>query len=164
MSLAQPETSCRCWFKVRSDDDESRRQWLLPTPPGTAPCHQGWPVVPGLCTFPHTPAALPLRNSCWWSSWGGRAGCWGPCRELCPWSEALPGEGSASRQLRGLGLRGWEGGSLGWGAAGPFVADRVSFLRVERKQAWCRLWCASYWSYRGWRVFDRKRGSQNNWF
>ncbi len=161
MSSAQPLTSCRRWLEVRSDvdNDKSRRQWLPPTPPGTAPCRRGWPVVPGLYTFPRKPAALLLRNSCWWSSWGGTAGCWGPCRELCLWSGAL-GAGSASLLLRGLGLHGREGGSLGWGAAGPVVASHVSFLRVERKQAWCRLSCASCWSYRGWRGVDRKRGSQ----
>lgn len=37
--------------------------------------------------------------------------------------------------MRELGLHGWQGGSLGWGAAGPVVVAHVSFLRVERKQA-----------------------------
>lgn len=132
------------------------RQWLLPTPPSTAPCHQGWPVGPGLCTSPRRPDVPLLQNSCWWSSLGGWAGCWGPCRELCLQSEALGGS-STTLWLRGVGLRSWEGGCLGWGAGGPSVAVHVSVLKVEGKQAWWGLLYASCWSCRGWRVFDRKK-------
>lgn len=96
-----------------------RRQWRPPIPPSTVLFRRQWRGERVHGTSPHRPGDPRLRSKCWWSSWGGWAGCRGPGLAWCP-CRRRGRRGGGWARVAALGRR--EEKSLDLGAA-VLVAD-----------------------------------------